>query len=204
EFDSFLANALSRKILNDYSSIYSFKKSRKYFFKPEKVFEAIDRMNPNKDFVIICFNVFLDNYIKKLKIKDLSKNNYGGIPIYWFSGSDLVSHSFFILRKTDLPEVLTLPIDRKFIDKYRLKRLDSKYNIHASIVDLNEASEEILNENRKDLDDDEIKKSVLLNIHLDLEIKWKNNIDMVQIVEYNDKQKGFESDLKEIIPFTDC
>ncbi len=202
DFDSFLANALSQKILSNYSNIYNYKKSRKYLLKPENVFKAIDKMNLNKDFVIICFNVFLDNYIKKLKIEGLSKDNYGGIPIYWISGSDTVGHSFFILRKTDLPEVSTLPIDQKFIDKYRLKSLDSKYIIHASVVDLKEASEEILNENRKDPDDDEIKKSVLLNIHLDLEIKWKNKVDMVQIVEYSEyKQKGLESDFKDIIPF---
>jgi hypothetical protein len=201
-YDSFLGNALSRRINDGIASTFFFKKTRAYIVKPEKIFEAIDRLKVDSNYVIVCFGVFLDYYIKQLSINGLTQSEYKGISIHCFSGSNHVSQSFFILKKDDLPNIKDIPTQDKYISKYSLDKVSRKFDLHASVVDLKSASEEILNENRKDPSDYEIMKSVLLNIHLDLEIKWKNKIDMVQIVEYSEyKQKGLESNLRDIIPF---
>ena len=61
---------------------------------------------------------------------------------------------------------------------------------------------EFLDENRQDKSDDALRKSALVSIIINLEIKWKKNIKMIQINEYSEYiNKGLLNELGEIESF---
>ena len=71
--------------------------------------------------------------------------------------------------------------------------------MHSSIIDLNNTSEEIFNENKEGKEEDEIKKSVLMSIIVSVEFLWKKNIDVIQLSEFSEyRQKGLPNKLSEI------
>ena len=127
---------------------------------------------------------------------------YKDTNIYNFDGSELARSAFFILKKSDLPSLQTLEIDSAFKRKYLLKKISYKYNLYASVLDLNLFPIEFLDENRQDKSDDELRKSALVSIIINLEIKWKKNIKMIQINEYSEYiNKGLLNELGEIESF---
>lgn len=201
-FDSFLAEMLSKRINEGLIKTFYFKKNKTYLLKPENIFEGIDRLHIDDEFVIICFGINIKYYIDHLKIKDLSLTKYKNTNIYIFDGSGLVNSAFFILKKSDLPSLKTLEIDSAFIDEYALNKISDKYNLYSSVLDLNLSPKEFLDENRQGKSDDELRKSALVNIIINLEIKWKKNINMVQINEYSEYiNRGLLNELSEIESF---
>lgn len=201
-FDSFLAKMLSKRINEGVINTFHFKKNKTYLLKPENLFEGIDRLHIDDKFVIICLGINIDYYINHLKVKDLSLTKYKNTNLYNFDGSELVSSTFFILKKSDFPSLQTLDIDSAFKDRYLLKKISDKYNLYSSVLDLNLSPKEFLDENRQGKTDDELRKSVLVNMIINLEIKWGKNINMVQINEYSEYiNRGLLNELSEIESF---
>ncbi len=199
DFDSFLASVLSRRIVEGVASTFLFKRTKSYLFKYTDFFNAIDKFGLSEQHVIIAFGINIGNYINQHKVTGLSTEKYKETNIYSFNGSQLVNTSIFILRKADLPFISTKPISDEIIEKYSLKKISDKINLHSSIIDLNNTSEEIFNENKEGKEDDEIKKSVLMSIIISVEILWKKNIDVIQLIEFSEyRQKGLPSKLSEI------
>ena len=61
--------------------------------------------------------------------------------------------------------------------------------------------EEVYNENKQDKSDDEMRKSVLLNIIISTEFKWKKNIEVIQLRQYSEFfQKGIANKLDDVKP----
>jgi len=202
DFDSFLAKMLSKRINEGVINTFHFKKNKTYLLKPENLFEGIDRLHIDDKFVIICLGINIDYYINHLKVKDLSLTKYKNTNLYNFDGSELVSSTFFILKKSDFPSLQTLDIDSTFKDRYLLKKISDKYNLYSSVLDLNLSPKEFLDENRQGKTDDELRKSVLVNMIINLEIKWGKNINMVQINEYSEYiNRGLLNELSEIESF---
>lgn len=199
-FDTILATSLKKQIYESISATFYSKKTKTYILKPEIVFKGIDSLNINKDYIIINFGINLKYYINKLNIEGLSLDKYRGIKIFSFESNRLLNSSIFVVKKTDLPRLDTLEIEDSLIKKYKLDKLSEDYYLYASVINLNEASEEIIAENKKDLDEPELRKSVLLSIIVDLEVKWKKNINLIHISEYSIfRQKGLPTNLKEIV-----
>ena len=199
EFDSFLASVLSRRIIEGLGSTFLYKRTKTYLFKYTDFFNAIDKFGLTENHVIVAFGINIENYINQHKISGLSVEKYKETNIYSFNGSQLVNNSMFILRKSDLPFITTKPISDEIIKKYSLKNISDKINLHSSIIDLNNTSEEILNENKEGKEEDEIKKSVLMSIIVSVEFLWKKNIDVIQLTEFSEyRQKGLPNKLSEI------
>ena len=73
------------------------------------------------------------------------------------------------------------------------------WSLYSSVIDLNNTTEELFNENTHDKEEDEVRKSVLLSIIIATEIMWKKDAQIIQITEYSEyRQKGLSNDLKEI------
>lgn len=201
-FDSIIADMLSKRISQGVINTFHFKINKTYLLKPENIFKGIDRLHIDDKFVIICIGININYYINHLKVKDLSLTKYKDTNMYNFDGSELVRSAFFILKKSDLPSLQTLEIDSAFKRKYLLKKISYKYNLYASVLDLNLFPIEFLDENRQDKSDDELRKSALVSIIINLEIKWKKNIKMIQINEYSEYiNKGLLNELGEIESF---
>ncbi|MDR3235126.1 MAG: hypothetical protein LBT48_00150 [Prevotellaceae bacterium] len=188
-FDTFLANSVVDKLRKDISdSFLDARKTRnkgkiEYLLVPEIIFKAIDKLNVDKQYVIVSFGMDVD------KVPELKKENYNDIIIYAFERTSSVNNILFVLKKIDLPKITTLPPDNQK-RKYSLEKISEDFELYASVIDLNEAKGTILEDARKQgKTDDEIKKSALLNIFIDMEIKWKNGIEIIQIQQHTGKSK---------------
>jgi hypothetical protein len=201
DFDSFLASVLSKRIGEGIASTFLFKKTKSYLLKPVDIFDAIDKIGLSEQHILIAFGFNIENYINHYKIPGLSSDKYKEISIYSYNGSQLINTTMFALRKSDLPKISTKPISDEIIEKYYLKKISEKINLYSSIIDLNDTSEEIFNENREGKENDEIKKSVLMSIIISIEILWKKNIDVIQLTEFSEyRQKGLPNKTTEIEP----
>lgn len=199
DFDSFLASVLSRNISEGIASTFFYKKSETYLLKQEDIFKAIDRLKINNEYLIVSFGINIEHYINNLKIPNLSLQKYKDIDICSYNGSRPVDSSLFLLKKTDLPFISTKEIEKEQIDKYSLNKISDSMNLYTSILDLNETSKEIFNENKDGKEEDEIRKSVLMSIIISTEIKWKKNVNVINLIEYSKyRQKGLPNNLNEI------
>lgn len=202
DFDSFLASVVSKRINEGVASTFIFKKSKTYLLKPNDIFNAIDKLNLNEQHIVITFGFNIENYINHHNIAGLTKNKYKEVYIYSYNGSRLVNSSLFVLKKSDLPRILTKPIKEDLIEKYSLNKISDNLNLFCSVIDLNDTSEEIYNENKEGKEDDEMRISVLMSIIISTEILWKKHIDVVQLIEFSEyRQKGLPSKINEIEPF---
>lgn len=202
DFDSILASVLSRTIIQGLASTFLHKRTKIYLFKHTDFFRAIDKFDLNDNHVIITFGINIENYINNHKTAGLSKEKYKKINIHSFIGSQLVNNSMFILCKSDLPLISSKQINDEIIKKYGLKKISKNTNLFSSVIDLNETSDEIFDENKGGKEVDEIKKSVLMSIIISVEILWKKNIYIIQLKGFNEyRQQGLPNELKEIDKF---
>ncbi|WP_433894907.1 hypothetical protein [Sphingobacterium mizutaii] len=169
--------------------------------KSEDLFRALDRIGLNEDIVILNFGVNLEYLSSSLKTKEFSNGKYRNVDIYQFERSHRVSDSLFILRKSDLPNITTMDIDQETITKYSLSRISNHIKLFLSLIDLNQTSAEVYNENKMNRTDDELRKSVLISIFITLQIKWKKSIELIQFEEYSDYfQTGIINKLEDVKP----
>lgn len=185
-YHSFLAESISKKICNGYFEIFSMNSTNKYFFNQDTIFEAILKMNlkPETHFILVFGYLNMLYYIDILKINNLSKNNFNGVEIKYFSGTSFgLSNSIFIIEKNNLPQISYKPYDDKIEKLYELKKINENYNIYATVSDLNtnnELREEMIK--NKELSEDELKKSIYQAVLFKTEIRWEKGIKMVQLV----------------------
>jgi hypothetical protein len=201
EFDSFLASIVSKSMNEGLSEIFFRKVSKSYLLKSEELFKAIDKLEIDETYVIVNFGIQLNHFINELKVMGLSSIKYKNTDIFSFNGSHIVRGSLFILKKTDLPNISTKPISEDIIGKYSLKKISDTINLYSSVIDLNKTTPEVYNENKQNKNDDELRKSVLLNIIISNEFKWKQKIEMIELREYSEFfQKGIANKLDDIKP----
>jgi hypothetical protein len=183
----FNAHSVVYKLQQKIVSSFFDKKTKEFSLSPEQIFEAIDRLNINEQYVMVSFGL------------DLEKDNYKGIKIYAFD-KRLLRKSLFILKKTDLPTISFKPILDDIKEKYSLEKIAEAHELYASVIDLNKTTPELLEECKTEFDktENELKKSALLNIFLSMEIKWKEGLEMIQIKQHTARETGQANTLEEI------
>jgi len=83
-----------------------------------------------------------------------------------------------------------------------LKKISDRINLYASVIDLNNTSKEVFEENIQDKTNDELRKSVLLSIIISTEFKWKKEIEVIQLRQYSEySQNGIVNNWDDIKPF---
>ncbi len=182
---------------------------QKYFLKEKDLFFAIDNLNINsKDFLIISIGLNL-KYYEHLKIDELKNINnkwfykdYRIIEINNYS-NDMVNQSLFVLRKTDLPNIIFKDTNKELIDKYQLEEIDNIYNIYGKIIDLNEPNnKQIKEEVEQNNDQIDLSKSVLSYVNINVEIQYKTNIKSVQLKAFSQfDDRGKANKLEDIESF---
>jgi len=200
-FESFFASVIAKNINETVASTFGYKKSRSYLLKPEDMFIALERLEINDQYIIVSFDLNLDYFINSIKVSGLTVEKYQDTKIISINETGIVDSSMFILRKIDLPIISTKPISAKLIEKYSLKKISKTIELYASIIDLNDTTEEILKEHIQDTEEEEeLRKSVLQIIVIDTEIGWKKNIEVIQIIQHSQyRQKGLPNNLNEIV-----
>lgn len=201
DFDSFLASTISSSIKKGLAETFLYKMNKSFLLKPEDLFKAVDRLAIDDNIIIVNFGLNLDYFINQLKVPNLSIEKYKSISIYSFNGSQMVRDSLFILKKSDLPNISTKPIGEDVIAKYALNKISDNLNLYSSVIDLNNTSEEVYNENKQDKSDEELRTSVLLSIIISTEFKWKKNIEVTQLKQYSEYfQNGIANKLDDVNP----
>jgi hypothetical protein len=126
-YDSFLAESISNKIHRGMSEIIYFMKNKTYLLDQKDIFTAIDRLQIDpQDHVILNYGNYLPFFINDLRIPNLHADNYNDISIISFAQYQfsMLGESFFIAKKTDLPNIEYLDITKDEIEKYSLKLLE--------------------------------------------------------------------------------
>lgn len=200
-FDTFLPTHIANKFRQGISETFFYTKSEKYLLNPEYVFKAIDKLRINSsDYVIISFGNNLSYLKKQYSIAELTDKTYKETPIIDFQVSNhlITGESFFILKKRDLPNIIYKELEKEQFNKYELIKIDSNINLYFSIVDLNK-NENIRNELSPSHQDKNLFKSVLLNISLLTEIRWKKNIKSTMIqINSPYSERGIPNSIKDI------
>ena len=200
-YDSSLPTHIATKFRQGISETFFYTKSEKYLLNPEDVFNAIDKLKINSsDYVIISFGNNLSYIKEQFSIDELTDKTYKETPIIDFQVSNhlIAGESFFILKKEDLPNIIYRELEKEQIDKYTLTKIDSSINLYFSIVDLNK-NEELRNELSSSHPDKDLFKSVLLNISLLTEIRWKKNIKSIMIqINSPYSERGTPNSIKDI------
>lgn len=194
-FDTILGSLMKDEIHERIASTFMYQTSKTFVLKPENIFKAIDLIGTDSH-IVIGFGVDLTNYISELEITTLTSK------IVRYEGARIIEPSFFIIRKEDLPVITTLPIDDAIVKKYDFKKISDTLNLYASLIDLNKASEGLILELKEENGENDLKKSVLLTIGLRLQIEWRKEMRLVQLVEYSEyRQSGLPNTLADIKQF---
>lgn len=202
-FDSYLADGWSKGFNTEFANTFVIKRTSHYLLKGEDLFKAVDQLGINKDFIIIGFSFNFHYYIHGIKVDGLSSDHYKGIPIFSFQGNKDLYNTIIVIRKSDLPTIKTLNIDHEIISKYSLLNGSDRYFIYTSVLDLNVVDDTIIKEISREGKTTSIQKSVLCCILINAEIKWKKDVEVIQISEYSEyHQKGIINKLSEIRPLT--
>ncbi len=200
-FDSFLPAHIASKFRQGISETFFYTKSEKYLLNPEDVFNAIDKLKINSsDYVIISFGNNLSYIKEQFSIDELTDKAYKETRIINFQVSNhlIAGESFFILKKEDLPNIIYKELEKEQIEKYSLTKIDSDINLYFSIVNLYK-NEELRNELSSSHPDKDLFKSVLLNISLLTEIRWKKSINNIMIqINSPYSERGIPNNLKDI------
>jgi hypothetical protein len=200
-YDSFLPSHIARKFKQGISETFFYTKTEKYLLNSEDVFKAIDKLKVNSsDFVIISFGNNLSYIKEQYSIENLTDKEYKGIQIIDFQESNhlIVGESLFIIKKEALPNIIYRELDEEQVKKYSLALIDNDIKMYFSIVNLH-SDEELRNELTSSHQDKDLNKSVLLNISILTEIRWKKNIESIMIqINTPYSERGIPNNLKDI------
>lgn len=208
QIDSFsISTVLYPLITNKQSNLYnSFvaQNATRYLVTWKDLFPAVEKLRANAEqHILIGFNINLSYYIKALKIKDLSDNEFKGIELHLFNVSSRhSSSSLFLVRKTDLPRFNFSGSKQADIDKFHMEERGTKYHIFSSLLDMNK-HKQIADELRPSSPSIKLEKSLLACVDYHIEIRWKNAPDMIHLQVYNrDMSQGIPVEIKDIEPIS--
>ena len=198
--DSITAEAVAMQFqyysLNTFILIFP----QKYLMAEKDLFDAIDRIGiDSENFVLISVGLNID-YFFHLQIDGLRKNKekwcYGELEIIEINSymNDLVSQSLFILKKEDLPNMIFKEVDAQLEEKYLLSKIDDTFNIYTSLINLNEAGNEMIKEEaEKENNQVDLSQKVLACVDINIEIQCKQNIKCIQLrafSQFDDRGKA--------------
>lgn len=183
------------------------KEQKRFRINSEDIFTAIDRLKIGKEFVIIAFDVYWGHYLYKkvpyfVKIRD--QFSYKRIPIINLHGgpTDLVSHTLFILKRTDLPTISYIAPSEESIVKYELAKIDDQYNLFGSIVQLN--TNEGLLSSVNNMSEEDAKQYSLFSVFIGAKMVWSQKAPVISIkLMYDMKDNGKAESVEDIVAFDD-
>lgn len=204
DYHQFLAESLSEVYFNEISIMFHVHTRKRYLFKAEDLFQAIDKLNLSPDkHIIIAFGINLLEHADFSQIKGLNSDGYNGIRICLIRNCNhlLVGQTLFIVRKDCLPVIDYSDTQQSDIEKYSLKKLNEEYKIYASVIDLYR-NENLRRECSASKTEDELLKSVLMKICVNLRFRWRNEMNMIAFKLYSKYGKqGLINKVDEITPF---
>jgi hypothetical protein len=193
-FHSFLTDKMDSRCKSMLSQTFAAISKVRYLFPPDQLIAAIEKLNLGTEQVIVCFNCSLANFAAQYQ-QALPKAS-AILELYMSYAGDAI----FVVRKEDLPQLLYRDTKKEYIDESELKELDETYHIYASVVDLNRNENLRLQVSKED-DEQDYHKLAVMNIYVDIEIRWKTEALCAQLsIKSPFRQKGEANLLSEIQP----
>ena len=176
-FDTFFASTISERIINTFASSILERSVREYLVNPNDIFQAIRNLRLCKDHIIICFG----NPMKSMDFQAIVSK------VYYLPNNYFVRNSIFVLHKSDLPITGLKEISQDILKKYpSLTPMNKNSMILSTVIGLPELRQELIDEIKSAMSfDDDVNRSVLMSIALNLKISWKNNIKIIHVKEHH-------------------
>lgn len=202
--DSIVAEEVSSE-LGTIFNVFVLMRPNKYVLKEEDVFKSIGKLNLDPEqFVIVAIGVNID-YFKMFNIEGLIQKDstwsYNKIEIINVGNqmNDLVRHSFFIIKKSDLPSMFYQEIPEKIVSKFNLQKIDSGKNIYVNVLDLNKPENKFIKDEIPSNKEDGLAKSVLVCVDINTEIRYKQDAKCIQLkIFYQFEDRGTINSLSDI------
>ena len=186
--NSILAENIVENLSKTFSATFNIKTTISYLIKSEEILLSIQKLNLDSSFVIINFG---------LDLSELSN-----ITIISFEEKSLGAQVLYILKKSDLPIVSTLPLEPKDIEKYHMVIINENLNLYTTHVSLNDSAKDIYQENIGSRTEKEMKKCILLGVFLKTQIAWMKKVNVMQIKSYSIFSiDELPNTIEDIIPF---
>ena len=187
-------NTVCKEILHHFIASFSAIQSKtRYIVSTEKLFEAIDKLQIDSNYVILSIGVSLSlrmNYNKPEGLEKVgSSYRYQGIEIveFDFVHYNELNGALYVFHKDDLPYFKTHSLDKSILDEYKYTLLDGEHKIYTSVLDLTEESNSRLRTviERTYHYKEELSELVLACIGINYELSWPKGARCVQIKEFN-------------------
>lgn len=127
-------------------------KVHRYVLKEEDVLKVILDFNNRKGLVIFNFGIWINEkkYLDEglLKKKDDKLYTKSGIEIIYadtYLLHPVLVNSMMIIKQNDLPAVEFNKADKSIIDELQLQICEREHNVYTSVIDFNEANEDLRN-----------------------------------------------------------
>ena len=201
DFETYLAAGIRRNIIKTVSETFVNNRSFSYLLSPEIIFQAVDKLGiSSNEYLLISVGINIDFFKSKVNLPSLSEHKYKDFQIISLKAYDsrTVESSLFVLRKSDLPSLFFTYYPKDKIEKYKLTKLHNIHEIYASVIDLN-TEENLRNETRPPYNEADLRRYVLVCLGLNFEIRWKNNIKLVQLKLFSEySSRGLRNELNEV------
>lgn len=188
------------------SIIYQNAMGQVYSIKNQELFDAIDKLAIDDKFAIISFNVYWDYYLGQKQsglMKEKGRLMYNGIRIISLpsGGFPLMDQSIYVLRKKDFPKITFIELNQEQIYRYKLNRLDERFQLFSSIIQLskNPDVKEIV---QRDLPNENLEEKSLFSSFLTAKVEWSKRIPIIGIkLMYDLRNNGTADDLSVLSAF---
>lgn len=197
-FDTVYAEHIANNSIKYYvPNSFLMSRTSKFLIERKSVLEALDRIIADtRDIVIVGVRLSYD--IKQI----IEKSKYKSIVTEIASTDNYLSDTFFILNKNDLPRFESRELTKEEIDKFHLKKINTKYNLYSSVIDINLPENKHLKEEYLTKDEDNELK-VLLLISFIFLIKWKQNRKIIMLSLTSPYQeRGIPNNLGDLTPLS--
>jgi hypothetical protein len=189
-FDTILGETLAGKFKLGVAESFYLHRSEWYVVRETDIERSLDRLNiKDKGVALVVFGGI--------------EINYKGVETISYSATSpgTVGQCIFLLKSEDLPRIQYNDTIEQFRTRYDLELLDPAHFLYASVVDLNLRAD-LREEIGKDGSAGVLKKQVLANIFINVQIKWRPQIKCIALkIASPYREEGIISVVDDIKPF---
>lgn len=191
DYDTFFANQVVRNRLDYYiPNSFLTARTKRYLFKESELNSAIKKLKIDSNYVIVAINPSNGKL-------DLIKEFKDFVISLW-STNNAIQDTFFVLKKSDLPTIKNLELEKSEIEVDSLTT--RKNNVYTSVLDLNLEENNEIRERWLDRGtESDLRKQVQITIAFKTIITWKNQRNVIQLNIYSQfREQGIVSELKDV------
>ena len=202
-YESLLGGHLGSTLSGNFSRSFNWVKSQEFLFERKDLFVALEKLDlENNTHVLVNCGLNLESYIQTLHVPELTKSSFKGVEIFPISRFDELN-SIFILERRNLPVIRFNPPSESNIEERLLTIFDDDLQLYGSVIDFN-INERIRKAYSSYHDENTLRKSVLVSLSIELNIRFNKGIRVIKFTENSPYiTRGLTNSPSEIKAFRD-